>query len=294
MTLRTKGDMCVLTTRDETTYGKVSTTETSVYSGTLDKVSCSDEQTTDEVIDCGSMVRADILVIGRSFGLSASFYHKRAQGWSEWLGRVLGDSTTRKDLPSFCAEYRVGASEYHLHTGCKVDTLTMAASDIGAPILFTADMMCRWHTVTPFKDADGTGLTMDMATHPSAAPLTYNSFWTVGTETVKAKSWTLSIARSLQGEPDSTGNADSWMKLEAGAGSTEQDLQITLELTIDSQGPAWDLKRLAGAKDLTAKLVLDGKTITLTGCILGAGMPDRSQGAYDETISLSAADVTVA
>ena len=64
-------------------------------------------------------------------------------------------------------------------------------------------------------------------------------------------------------------------------------------MTVTSTGPEWDRLRLAFTDGVTLRTVIDGKTVTLKGCVLDIEGPDRSQGTYDETISFDAADATV-
>ena len=54
MTMRTKGDLCGITVRDEDTYGKISTTNTSRYAGTLITLKITDDRETDTIAQCGA------------------------------------------------------------------------------------------------------------------------------------------------------------------------------------------------------------------------------------------------
>ncbi len=298
MSMRTKGDLCGMTVRDEQEYGKVDTSGQSAYAGTLVSLSINDERETDTIGQCGSMVRAGIIEVARKCDFKAVFNQVRGTGWEKWLIRALGASSgTSRDLPSFDTSFRVAAGEHHLCTGCVMDTVTMSATNIGSKVELSAQAVCRWHTMTPFEDADGSSITFPPVEVPYGLPLTFNSLWQYSTDggsswtPIKTKGFTLTISRSLQSDPGVSGDG---IRLEAGEGSVPQDIKITLDLTITSTGPEWDAKRLAAmTDDFTLKLTLDSKTITLRGCVLGIKGPDRTQASYDETISFDAADMTV-
>lgn len=292
--------MCGLTVRTEQTYGVIDAAGTSEYAGTLQTMTTSDTSETEDQLQCGSMVRADVRTVSTATGFSASVHHKRGQGWEKWVERALGALTgIQRTIPSFDALFRVGAQEFHLLTGCKVDTLTISAESIAATLNINVTAVARWHTITPFADSDGSALEMEAAAVPVAPPVTFNIPWSWSSdgqsfEPIKGKSFTLTIARSLQSEPGITAEgADDAYELEAGGDSTPQGAEITLDIVITSVGPEWDRMRLANTKGLTFRTVIDGRTVTLTGCNLSPDGPDRTQSSYDETISVTATDMTV-
>ena len=298
MTVRTKGDMCGLTIREEKVYGEVDTAGTSEYAGTLQTMTTSDDETTEAQIKCGSIVTEEPYTVSTSTGFSATFNHKRGQKWERWIELANGGLDGAKSTsPSFDAEFRVAADEFHLLTGCRVDSLSIAGQGIGQALLFSVTAVSRWHTMTPFADSDGSPLTMDPAAIPSGAPLTFNFPWEYSTDgsrfdRIPAKSFALLIARSLQSEPGLS--KEGGYQLEAGGDSVAQDSEIKLELTVTSSGPEWDRLRLALQKGMTFKAVIDGKTVTLSGCSIAPAGPQRTQGTYDETISVTATDMVVA
>lgn len=289
--------MCGLTIREETVYGQVDTGGTSEYGGTLQTMTTSDTETTEAQIKCGSIVTEEPYTVSTATGFSATFNHKRGQGWERWIELANGGLDGVKSIaPSFDAEFRVAPDEYHLLTGCRVDTLSIAGQGIGQALLFSVSAVARWHTMTPFEDSDGTSLTMDPASVPSGAPLTYNFPWEYSTggaqfTRIPAKSFNLSIARSLQSEPGLS--EDGGYQLEAGGDSVAQSSEIKLELTVTSSGPEWDRLRLALQKGMTFRAVMDGRTVTLSGCSIDPAGPQRTQGTYDETITITATDMVV-
>lgn len=297
MTVRTRGDMCGLTVREEKVYGQVDASGTSEYAGTLQTITTNDDETTESQIVCGSVVQGEPYTVSTSTGFTATFNHKAGKPWTDWIRMALGSlAGTQNTSPSFDAEFRVGADEFHLLTGSRVDSLSIAGSEIGTALVFTVTAVSRWHTMTPFEDSDGTGITMPPASVPAGRPLTFNNTWEYSTDgsqfsPIKAKSFTLTINRSLQSEPGIS--SEGGYQLEAGSDSAAQSSTITLELTITSVGPEWDRLRLALTKGMTFRTVLDGHTITLTGCALSPAGPNRTQSSYDETISVTATDMVV-
>lgn len=301
MTVRTKGDLCGLTIRVEQTYGKVDASASSVYGGTLRSMSTSgDSADVEEIHGCTRLKLGDF-VTARAFGYTATFNHVRGQGWTRWMELAMGALTgIQRQSDSYDTLFRVSQGENHLMTGCRVNSLTIRASDIGQPLEFSVNAMCRWHTMTPFKDSDGTSLDMAIAAIPSGPPITYLDKWEYSTdgsvfEEIPGKSWSLSINQNLQGEPgvNKADDPDGY-KLEAGSDSVPQASEVTLEITITSAGPEWDRMRHDLASGLTFRTTIDGATITLKGCRINQGDPDRTaDSGYDETISVTATDIVV-
>lgn len=296
--VRTKGDLCGLTILTESTYGVVPS-GTGSYAGTTLTFSDSDEATTEEALQCGSRARGDVFVTSVATGYSATFNHVRGQGWEDWVTRAVGALTgVQRTTPSFDTCIRVSPSETHLFTGCRVNSLGISAPSVGAKVEFSVDVMARWHTKNPFKDSDGSTLTMSLVAIPSGVPVTYLGNWEYslnGTtfQRVGAKSFTLSIASNLTADPGASSTGTTAIGLEAGEGSAPQDSEITLDLTITSKDDTWDDLRLARTTGMSFRAVIDGKTVLLTGCNLHMGGPTRSQGTYDETITVTATDIRV-
>lgn len=300
MTARTKGDLCGLTVRDEATYGVIDTSGTSAYAGTTLTLSSPDDYTMEEIQQCGSRVRGGVFRTAASFGYDATFNYVRNQGWEDWIRRAIGSlSGVQRETPSFDTVIRVAPDEYHLWTGCRVNTLSIAAPSIGAPLEFSVSAMARWHTMTPFTDSDGDSLSIALVAIPAGAPITFNRPWEYSTNgtswtRIKGKSFTLSINQNLSGDPGASSETDDdAFQLEAGSGSVPLESSITLDITITSVGPEWDRMRLACTTGLYFRTVIDGHTVTLSGCNLSPTMPDRIQAMYDETISVTATDMTV-
>lgn len=297
--VRTKGDLCGLTVRTEAEYGIVNASGTSAYAGTTLTLTDRSEKTEEGIEQCGSRVDADTMVISTSTGYSATFNHVRDQGWEEWIVRAIGALTgVQRELPSFDTAIRIDPSTVHLWTGCRVDTLGISAASPGAKLEFSVGTVARWHTKTPFQDSDGDTIIMDTVPIPTGIPITFNRPWeysTNGTTFTKipAKAFNLSISNALASDPGISDEDGTGYGLEAGEGSAAQDCTITLDLTITSKDNTWDDLRMALTKGMTFRTVIDGHTVTLTGCSLGLSNPDRSQGQYDETIAVTALDMSV-
>ena len=297
--VRTKGDLCGLTVRTESVYGEVNASGTSVYAGTTLTLSDGSEKTEEGIEQCGSRVDADTMVISTSTGYNATFNMVRNQDWEDWIERAVGGlSGVQRELPSFDTAVRVDPSTVHLWTGCRVNTLGISAASVGAKLEFSVSTMARWHTKTPFADSDGTAITMDTVAIPTGIPITFNRPWEYSTDgsqfhRIPAKAFSLSISNNLAADPGISDDDGTGYGLEAGEGSAAQDCTITLDLTITSKDNTWDDLRMALTKGMTFRTVIDGHTVTLTGCSLGLAGPDRSQGQYDETIAVTALNITV-
>ena len=301
MTVRTKGDLCGLTIRTEQTYGKVDTAGTSVYAGTMGTFNTSGNTAEVEDINgCTRLKRGDF-VTARAFGYTATFNFIRGQGWTRWMELAMGDLTgIQRQSDSYDTVFRVSESDNRLMTGCRVNSLTISATDIGKAIDFSVNAVCRWYSLSPFQDSDGTALSMDIAPLPSGAPITYLKKWEWsddGTdyEQIPGKSWTLTINQNLTSEPDVNDPDDAnGYKLEAGGDSVPGASEVTLEITVTSVGPEWDRLRHDLASGLTFRIEIDGYLVTLKDCRINQGDPDRTaESGYDETISITATDIAV-
>lgn len=301
MTVRTKGDLCGLTIRTEQTYGEIDASGTSMYGGTLRSMSTSGNSAEVEEIHGCTRLKLGDFVTGRAFGYTAVFNFVRSQGWTKWIELATGSlEGIQRQSDSYDTAFRVSKDENRLMTGCRVNSLSISASDIGQALEFSVNAMCRWYSLSPFEDSDGTSLSMDLASIPAGAPITYLKKWEYSTDgsqftPIPGKSWTLTINQNLQGEPDVNDPDDEdGYKLEAGGDSVPQASEVTLEITITSTGPEWDQLRHDLASGLTFRVEIDGYLVTLTGCRIEQGDPDRTaDSGYDETISVTATDIVV-
>ena len=301
MTVRTKGDLCGLTIRTEQQYGKVDASGTSVYAGTMGTFNTSGNTAEVEAINgCTRLKRGDF-VTSRAFGYTATFNFIRGQGWTRWMELATGSlEGIQRQSDSYDTAFRVAENDTRIMTGCRVNSLTITASDIGQALEFSVNAVARWYSLSPFKDSDGTDITMDLASLPSGAPITYLKKWEWsddGTdfEQIPGKSWTLTINQNLTSEPDVNDPDDEdGYKLEAGGDSVPGASEVTLEITVTSVGPEWDQLRHDLASGLTFRTEIDGYLVTLTGCRISQGDPDRTaDSGYDETISITATDIVV-
>ena len=297
--MRTLGDLCGVSVREETTYGVIGS-GASDYAGTCLTLQDSDSGTTEDTWGCGSRIPQATRFVSFSTGYSITFNHVEGQGWEDWVRKAVGSlSGVQRDTPSYDTAIRVSPSEVHLWTGCRVNTLGVSATALAAKLEFSVEAMARWHTLTPFKDSDGDSLSMDTASVPVGLPVRYTDLWEYslnGTsyQKVNAKSWNLRIAANLQGDPGASDEGtDDMVQLEAGAGSQAPGSTITLEMTITSTDDTWDQLRNKRTTGITLRTVIDGRTVTLKDCVLDLRGPNRSQGSYDETISVTARDISV-
>lgn len=296
--MRTKGDLCGLTILEESSYGVVPS-GTGVYSGTCLTLTDNCSATYENIQSCGARNRSGAFVSQISCGFTATFSVVRGRGWEEWIERVQGSlAGVTRDLPSFTTVIRVSPSEVHVWTGCMVDSLTLSAGSIGEHIEFSVTVVARWHTLTPLRDSDGSTITAEPVPIPSGVHVTYAGNWEYSPDgtswtRVGAKGFTLSCSSNLASDEGAATDADTAYGLAAGSGSAAQDSSITLDLTITSKDSTWDLLKHTLPTDLRFRCVIDSKTVTLTGCTLDIAGPTRSQGTYDETISVTASDLTV-
>lgn len=287
---RTKGDMCDIYTGTESEYG---TAVPTTAHGRLKTLSDKTSDESEKYVLCGSRVSASGQII-RTTGYSANMT-LRSGDLAAWL--ALG-YTTEAELPSYTTEVKVGPQEWHLWKGCVVNTMTLSASQIGSAVTLTTEAVAQWHTSKDETDgySDEKAQTITLA-NPTAGgatkPVAYTSFPTVtdvsGTETVPAKSWSLSINNALTSLPSS----GIYIAMAAGQGAYPTDLDITFSMTITSQiGRKFDRYR-ENAQTVTVKVSVDGKTLTVKGVVDSAGPDRNSESGYDETITLKNCTLTV-
>lgn len=302
--IRTRGDLCGLTRKPESSYG-VPTDDSKTSLGWIRNLSDGDTVNTGETPGpCGSRMSGGVFAVSRQARPSVTVQAPAGHDIIRtWLGMAYDGSTTDAlTSPSYQSLMaKVGPGEWHLWTGAKVDTLTVDASGYGEAVEVSADIVARVHAIsTSYADskatftADGADYSLTPADVPSdAPPVTSTATWTVdGTAVPYQTSWSLKIANNL--EPSLGVGADG-VGLEAGQGSTPQECEVTLDITVTSSGPEWDIERLALGTHELVLTGLDGLTVTLTGCTLGGSGPSRVwSGAYTETLSWTATGMTVA
>lgn len=259
--------------------------------GRLKTLSDKTKDTYDSYINCGSR-ESSYFTVSRETGYSATMT-MRTGDLETWLSYAY---TSEAELPSITTEVKVGPGEWHLWDGGVVDTLTVSASQIGSPIQLTADVVARWHTsktsTKGYTNPDGSDyVSPGTATAGNnSLPVRYTSVPKVDGTSLMAKSWTLTVSNSVVSEPAVLMD----MCLASGRDAYPSDSDITLSMTVASSTESgWDKKRQDGGS-VTAVIVLDGKTLTITG-IIDAQDPDRqSESGYDETITLNHCSMKVA
>ena len=303
--IRTRGDLCGVTVLEETEYGKVPADGTRKYGGIVRTMDDGDSQELGEMPpECGSRTNTGYFLIGRTCEPSMTLRVQRGAGLlKDWIVRASGSASgVETDIPSSDLLVKVGPSEWHSWTGAKVDTLSVKGSKIGDAVELDVSFKARHHAVSTtyedgtgatFSDADGSGYTLKPEKAVDAAYVTFVKGWRLDGERIPyQKSWELKISNALQSEAGPSGDGDGAYALNAGEGSTPQASSVTLDVTVASCGPAWDLRRLSFTEGLTLSVELDGYTVTLTGCTVDGSGPSRTwEGAYDETISFKAQDI---
>jgi len=286
MAMRTKGDLCGFTVINETAYGTTGTTKT--FGGVLSSLETPADETIEYDQACGSRQWENMVRTMESYGWKAEFTMPSgtASNWTQWFTFALGGltGTIANDISSFSALFRIASNEHMDSIGCKVNSLTMSADAMGAPIKFTVDAMAKKNT---FATGQGSPVS-----RPTAAPITYSTLWTRGGTDLAVKSWSLNITNNLVGDP---GIDSSGFGLAAGSGSAPGgQSDITLDLTISSVDSTFDILKQGNATNDTLVLTMDGYTVTCTGCYLKSDYPTRSQAPYDETLSYIVKSVAIA
>jgi|GEM_PF-7046466 hypothetical protein len=301
--VRTKGSLCRFAVADESVYGTFNTAATVRYAGTLKTLDTTNDPTREDDPGECTYVRAGSYVTGRDFGYKAVFRHPSSSGWQNWMTMALGILSglgTVRDLTPFTTRIRAAADEVLAWCGCKVDTLEIASDGPGSMLSFTATVksqyLCAPSTDNVFTDASGTSFTFAPADRPDEAPITDSSLLYYSTDggttwiSCDAKTWAITVSRSLESDPAVVnGHA-----LNAGLGLTPKTCDLKLAFTFLSKSSVWDAFKLIDTTELQFKKVIDGYTVLLTGCTLDGGdMPSRSQSTYDETVNVTASDISV-
>ena len=285
MSMRTAGDLCAFTVFDETAYGTTATA-TGEHAGVLQSLETPDDEQIEYDLACGSRAIQNVLPTMNTYGWKASFKVISGTDWHGWFTKAMGDidGDILNDIPSFTALFRIASDEWLEAVGSKVNSLSVTASAIGSPLEFSVDAMSKTNT---FKAST----TLTPVARPTSKPVTYSALWKRNGSSIPVKSWTLSIDNSLVGDP---GVGTDGIGLAAGSGSAPGGaIDMTLELTVSSTGPTWDLLKQAGTANDTLTLAVDGYIITCTGCFMRTDYPNRSNSPYDETIAYIVKGITV-
>lgn len=304
--IRTTGDMCALYVGKETVYGMADTTP--AYMGRINSTfSDKDADETDNLgPDCGSRVSSGTFLVSKATGFSCDLVLPRGNGLlADWVKLAIGGDTVQSDLESFTACVKVGPAEWHIFTGCKIESLSLAASSIGQKLVLTVEATARVHSMTAsasavhdtavtFADVDGASVTVTIPAALTGAPVCYSAYPTVDSVAVPTSSWEMSVTNSL--ESSAGPSADGTYGLAAGDGIIPQGLTVKADLTARSRVYSqWDADRLLDAfATHSVAVTADGTAVTATGASLDAAGPDRSPTApYDEKASFSAESITV-
>ena len=284
MTARTAGSLCGFTITNETSYGVTGSTKK--FGGVLSMLETPSDETLEYDQGCGTRAWVNIVKTMESFGWTADFTSITGTDWTDWFTYALGSlsGTISPSLSSFTALFRVASDEWMQSKGCKVDSMSVSADSFGSAVKFSVKAMAKRNTFTT------TDMTSSAVARPTAKPIFYTSQWERNGASIPVKSWTLTIDNSLVGDP----GMDNGEALAAGNNSIPYgNINMTLDLTVTSIGPTWDILKQNGVDDDTLTLTLDGQVITCSGCFLKTDFPKREQGMYDETISYIVKSITV-
>lgn len=212
--------------------------------------------------------------------------------WTKTLDLAVGATDgAAEDIPSFTTLMRIARDQYVMATGCKLDKLTLSAEGVGQQVRAKAEVKCM-QMLPQESSKEGFGAIGDEAEVPPMLPMIYNAYPTStiqGAETIPSSDFTLTISNDLKAKE---GIVDG-VPLSAGSGLVPDKCEIVLELTIMSTSSFWDDLKLSRTSGFSVFLVIDGVTITLHDCYLpGDDLPSRSQGDYDETITIRASDIS--
>ena len=302
---RTKGDLCGFGIRSEDEYGKVSD-GTTAFGGNLRTLSIPRTVNVEnDVGACGNRVDGTPYVVAKGFAYTAEFTFPEESGntWTEWAEAALGSlQGMQRELPSHTAVFHIASDQEEICVGSVVNSLKISAGGIGQVLVFTVGCTCQSAVIGKggqFSNVPGNGtVSMPVPARIAGPPLTFRGGgYPVMRKTsdgdasdIRCKSWTLSVATELTEDP---GLVDG-IPLTAGMGIVPGDTSVTLEITVTSAGPEWDLLRDEFPIDMVFEVPVGTKKVRLTGCRFDPQAPSRSaEGSYDETLSVIARNMTV-
>lgn len=290
MAYKTAGSLRAVEYIEETDYGATPATGTYRFLGIPSKVDHGDGRAIHKMANDG--VRNGFAVYGkRKSGLSVEvpLYAENSSNYaiSDILKMALGTASgPRADIPSYTIYVQAAPDQHYIYRGCKVDTMTIDASDIGAPIRATLSFCCA----TSSQSTETRPAAPAPATIPPLYPIVHASYAKMGNILIPAKSYKLTVGNHLAKEPGIVGT-EAW---EAGIMSYPADaLSVGASYTVASTSSYWDNLKLWSADAFDIIQELGAYTLTIAGCMLsGEDLPTRSQSAYDETIAITASNLT--
>ena len=211
--------------------------------------------------------------------------------WTYLLKLAMGESgAARGDIDSFSALFEAAPDQFYLYRGCKVNSLTLAASGVGKAMMATMDAVAMIGEEPATTKAQL--LSNADATIPALNPVTHNKYPEMSLDSVviPAMSYSITIGNNLvQKEGIVDGKA-----LKGGSLIYPGDIMsVSMEYTVASTSLFWDRLKMAETDDFTVTHQIGGYELTFEHCwIPGDDMPSRTQTGYDETITFNAANIS--
>lgn len=294
MGIKTAGALKALQYIKETTYGIVPAGQL-LYGGKLQGLDAINNYDLTAYGSDGSRTTSIVTYGKRESGFKAELGIYRDSGaysWTDLLELTLGEpSGIRGDIESFSTLVEASPDQYYLYRGCKVNSLSLAGTGVGAPVMASVDvlsMICDEPKATKAEL-----MTNIDASIPALNPVTHNTYPICslsGGITIPAMSYNITISNNLvQKEGIVNGKA-----LKAGSLMYPGDLLgIQLEYTVPSTSLMWDRLKMSETSDFSVTQAIGGYNVIFGGCWMpGSDLPSRSQTDYDETLTVNASNMT--
>ena len=283
-----KGDLCGISLQEETSYGVGSGDR--IHGGVMTSLKIDPGITSEEQPDCGSRLKGTEYITGRDVTAKVDFKISKAASWMDWFKWTLGvdgdgQASGLGNSPSGrTVLFKVAPQSSDKLTGTYVNELVITSDKMGAPLKFSAQLFARSHEV----DTDDLGVAL-----ASGTPLRCTQKWGCNNqdiEDVSTGQWTLTITQNLEkvagADEDEITNASGQ---EPYLGSPT----VTLEITVPARTRAIDKLRETLTTDLVLTTQIGGRSLTISGGTLDTDGTQRSQGSYNETIKITAADISI-
>lgn len=283
-----KGDLCGITVQNETRYGYGDGEKT--HLGVMTGLKIEPGITTEEQVNCGSRLMGTKYLMQRDWTATVDLKVSKSADWIQWFewclgtdsdGSVSGLRNTPSGRTVIC---KVAPGSTDVLRGAYVNELTVTSEKLGAPLRFSASLYAKAVDI----DTDDTGSAI-----ASGTPLRCTQGWhcsNASIGTVTAGDWKLTITQNLEKVPDA--DADEVTN----ANGQEPYLgtpEVKLEINTPARSRDLDRLRASLTQGLTFATQIGGHALTLSGCILGNDGTQRGQDPYNETISVTATDISI-
>lgn len=290
MAVKTPGSLGALNYVQENAYGTTPTTPTMKYGGFMITMNGSGDGGEEEQFVEGSRIFDKVLFTQRSAGFTAqvSLYRDDSTASYYWKDLIALAYNPSGDIPSFTAMMRIAADEWVVYRGCKVDSLKIASDDVGNKVTATINVKAKMQapivSAAPYTANTGPS---------SKVPITFNAYPVMGSDTLPARSFSITIENHLEEEQ---GISDG-VAYTAGEGLVPQITNVELEYELLHTSAAIDNLKV-NENNSTAMLTIThafgGRTLTFGNCYLSTDdHPSRTQGTYTQTVRFHAGSVTV-